>query len=118
MREGFKTILKFLEENAEFETVQEHLYNKFTAEAQNPSVKSMFNTLERAARGHRDAINKIIRNITEDDHNVILYCTLCGWSVDFGNSPLVGNEERCPVCCQKFALVETGGDFSLKPLPQ
>ena len=118
MRKGYKTILRFLEDNAKFETEQEHLYNKFTAEAQDPSVKTMFNTMERAVKGHRDAINKIIRNITEDDHNVNLYCTLCGWGIDFGKSPSVGNEERCPVCCQKFALVETDGDFSLKPLPQ
>lgn len=118
MRQGFKTILTFLDDDVKFETEQERLYNKFAAEAQNPSVQSMFSTLERAARGHRDAINKIIRNITEDDHSVIFYCTLCGWGVDFGKSPVVGNEERCPVCCQKFALVETDGDYSLKTLPQ
>lgn len=118
MREGFKTVLKFLEDNVEFEAEQERLYNKFAAETQNPSVKAIFNNLTRAVRGHRDAINKIIRNIEQDDHSVILYCTLCGWGVDFGKSPLVGNEERCPVCCQKFALVETDGDFGLKSLPQ
>ncbi|MBI2559725.1 MAG: hypothetical protein HYW14_01145 [Planctomycetes bacterium] len=118
MREGFKTILKFLEDNVAFEVEQERLYNKFALAAQNTSVQTLFNNLSRSARGHRDAIDKLIKNIAQDDHNVILYCTLCGWGVDFGKSPFVGNEERCPVCCQKFALVETDGDFSLKPLPQ
>ena len=118
MREGFKTILKFLEDDVEFETEQESLYNKFAKESPNSSVKTMFDNLARAARGHRDAINKIIKNIEHDDHNVVLYCTLCGWGVEFGKSPFVGNEERCPVCCQKFALVEADGDYGLKALPQ
>lgn len=118
MREGFRTILKFLEDDVKFEFEQECLYNKFAAQSLNPLVKAMFNNLSRAARGHRDAIEKIIRNIEHDDHNVILYCILCGWGVDFGKSPFVGNEERCPVCCQKFALVEADGDYALKALPQ
>ena len=118
MREGFKTILRFLEDDVECETEQERLYKKFAEEALNPTIKTMFNNLARAARGHSDAIDKIIRNITQDDHNVILYCTLCGWGVDFGKGPFVGNEERCPVCCQKFALVEADGDYGLKALPQ
>ena len=110
--------MKFLEDNVAFEVEQENLYNKFALAAQNTSVQTLFNNLSRAARGHRDAINKIIRNVEQDDHSVILYCTLCGWGVDFGKGPFVGNEERCPVCCQKFALVETDGDFDLKSLPQ
>ncbi|MFQ5964874.1 MAG: hypothetical protein ACE5KZ_11395 [Candidatus Scalinduaceae bacterium] len=118
MREGFKTVLEFLESNIEVEEEQGHLYNQCVNESNDAKVKRIFYNLARAARGHKDALKKIITNIEADDHTISHYCLVCGWAVDFGKSPSIGNEERCPLCCQKFALVETDGDYALKALPQ
>ncbi len=118
MREGFKTILEFIESNTEGEEEQEHLYNQYASESNDAKVKRLFHNLARAARGHRDALRKVVMSIESDDHTISLYCLICGWAVDFGKSPSVANEERCPLCCQKFALVEVDNDFTLKALPQ
>ncbi len=118
MREGFKTVLEFLESNMDVEGEEEHLCNQYESESNDSRVRRLFYNLARAARGHKDALKKIIMSIESDDHTVGHYCSICGWAVDFGKSPSVGNEERCPLCCQKFALVETDGDYVLKNLPQ
>lgn len=48
------------------------------------------------------------------------YCLVCGWDINFGRMPSVENEERCLLCCQKFAFVfvDVDNDYPIKPLPQ
>lgn len=58
MREGFKTILEFLESNIDVEEEQEHLYNQYASESNDAKVKRLFHNLARGARGHRDAIKR------------------------------------------------------------
>jgi rubrerythrin len=118
MREGYKSILEFLEANLEVEEEQEHLYNQFATVSEDSKVKETFQRLARAAKGHRDALGKIIRDIETDAHDVSFYCLTCGWEINFGKMPSVGNEERCSLCCQKFALVDLDNDYSIKFLPQ
>ncbi|MCF6157229.1 MAG: hypothetical protein E3K32_01350 [wastewater metagenome] len=117
MREGYKSILEFLESNLEVEEEQEHLYNQFAGVSQDSKVKETFQHLARAAKSHRDALGKVIRNIETDDHDVNFYCLMCGWEINFGKMPSIGNEERCPLCCQKFALIDIDNDYTIKPLP-
>ncbi len=118
MRKGYKSVLEFLEADLEVEEEQVRLYNQLAAESNDIKVKETFQHLARAAKGHKDALRRIIRDIESDDHDVGFYCLLCGWEVNFGKVPSVGNEERCPLCCQKFALVETDDDYEIKCLPQ
>lgn len=116
MREGFKTILEVLHRNREIEEEHERLYKQCVEESADSKVKQLFDHLFRAAKGHKEAFKKVMQSIESEDHTVGLYCLVCGWAVDFGKSPSVGNEERCPLCGQKFALVETEGNFVLKAL--
>ncbi|TLD42236.1 MAG: hypothetical protein JETT_1479 [Candidatus Jettenia ecosi] len=118
MREGYKSILEFLEENLEVEEEQEHVYNQLAVASKDIKVKETFQHLARAAKGHRDAMGRIIRDIESDNHDVSFYCLMCGWEINFGKMPSVGNEERCSLCCQKFALVDIANDYSIKSLPQ
>jgi rubrerythrin len=113
MREGYKTILEFLENDVRLEQEEEVLLKRLAARSSNPKVKAKLGLLVRAARGHADGLREIIREIEQDEHQVAFYCPICGWVVDFGKNPSVGNEARCAICCQKFALVEKGGDYSL-----
>jgi predicted RNA-binding Zn-ribbon protein involved in translation (DUF1610 family) len=76
-------------------------------------VRARLDLLTRAARGHADGLLEVVRRIEQDEHQVTFYCPICGWVVDFGKNPYVGNDARCSMCCQKFALVEKGGDFSM-----
>ncbi len=118
MRDGFKTIIELLQSNIEIEEEREQLYERCVIEAVDLKVKQLFHHLTLAAKGHKEAFKKVIESIESEDHTVGMYCLVCGWAVDFGKSPSVGNEERCPLCGQKFALVETEGDFVLKALVQ
>lgn len=118
MREGYKSLLEFLEADLEVEEEQEHLYNQLAAVSKDAKVKATFQHLARAAKGHKDSIERIIRDIESDNHDVSFYCLMCGWEINFGKMPSVGNEERCPLCCQKFALVDVDDDYEIKSLPQ
>ncbi len=118
MREGYKSVLEFLEADLEVEEEQEQLCNQLATTSNDIKVKETFQHLARAARGHKDALRRIIRDIESDAHDVNFYCLLCGWEINFGKMPSVGNEERCPLCCQKFALLEIDNDYEIKPLPQ
>lgn len=118
MREGYKTVLELLEADLDIEEEQEHLYNQLAAESKDIKVKGTFQHLARAAKGHKDAIVRIIRDIESDDHDVGFYCLMCGWEINFGKMPSIGNEERCSLCCQKFALVDEDNDYAIKFLPQ
>src|SRR3990167_4177638 len=88
------------------------------AELKDIKVKGTFQHLARAAKGHKDAIGRIIRDIESDNHDVGFYCIMCGWEINFGKMPSIGNEERCSLCCQKFALVDEDNDYAIKFLPQ
>lgn len=118
MREGYKSVLEFLEANLEVEEDQEHFYNQCAPVSKDSKVKETFEHLARAAKGHRDALGRIIRAIEIDGHDVSFYCLMCGWEINFGKMPSVGNEQRCSLCCQKFALVDVDNDYTIKPLPQ
>lgn len=118
MRDGYKTALEFFESDCDLEEEQEHLYNQLAGVSQDAKVKETFQTLARAAKGHKDSLRRTIRSIESDDHDISFYCLVCGWEVDFGKMPSVGNEERCSLCCQKFALVNEDNDYTIKCLPQ
>ena len=118
MREGFKSILEFLEADLEIEEEQEHLYNQLATTSKDAKGKEMFQHLARAAKGHKAALGRLIRDIETDSQDVSFYCLMCGWEIDFGKMPSVGNEERCSLCCQKFALVDVENDYAIKFLPQ
>jgi len=108
MREGFKSVLEFLEADLEIEEEQEHLYNQLATVSKDIKVKETFQHLARAAKGHKDVLGRIIRDIETDNHDVSFYCLMCGWEI----------EERCSLCCQKFALVDVDNDYAIKYLPQ
>ncbi len=113
MREGYKTILEFLENDIKLEREQEAFFKKLADVSVEADVKAGFEKLMRVARGHAEGLEAVIRQIECDEHRVTFYCPVCGWVVDFGVNPYVGNEARCTRCCQRFALVEKGGDFGL-----
>ena len=118
MREGYKSVLEFLEADFEIEGEQEHLYNQLAADSKDVKAKETFQHLARAAKGHKDAIGRLIKDIESDTHDVSFYCLMCGWEINFGKMPSVGNEERCSLCCQKFALVDVDNDYDIKFLQQ
>ena len=63
MREGFKSVLEFLEADLEIEEEQEHLYNQLATVSKDAKVKGTFQHLARAAKGHKDVLGRIIKDI-------------------------------------------------------
>lgn len=88
MREGYRSVLEFLEADFEIEEEQEHLYNQLATASHDAKVKETFQHLARAAKGHKDAIGRIIRDIESDNHDVCFYCLMCGWEISFWKNAL------------------------------
>ena len=114
MAQGYKTTLEFLLNDIGLEEEAISLYSEFAAKSPDESVRAAFSRLISAERAHADALKRIVKEIEEDRHPVILYCPFCGWEMNYGEMPSLGNEEACPVCCRKYALIEDGGDYKLK----
>lgn len=114
MARGYKTTLEFLLEDIGLEEEAMRLYSGYAAKSPDGKARAAFSRLISAERAHADALRRIVKEIEEDRHPVILYCPFCGWEMNFGEMPSLGNEEVCPVCCRKYALVEDGGDYKLK----
>ena len=53
MREGFKSILEFLEADLEIEQEQEHLYNQLATVSKDAKVKETFNIWQWRPKGIR-----------------------------------------------------------------
>ena len=114
MAQGYKTMLEFLLDDIDLEEEAMRLYSEFAAKSPDETVRATFSRLIPAERAHADALKRIVKEIEEDRHSVVLYCPFCGWEMNFGEMPSLGNEEVCPVCCRKYALTEDGGDYKLK----
>jgi len=47
---------------------------------------------------------------------VKFYCPVCGWEVNFGKNPKIGDQARCRMCGVIFELIEIGGDYDIRRL--
>jgi rubrerythrin len=117
LAQGYKTTLEFLLDDIGLEEEAMRLYSEYASKSPDEKVRATFEKLIAAERAHADAPRRVVREIEEDRHAVIMYCPFCGWEMNYGEMPAIGNEQVCPVCCRKYALVEESGDYRLKQAP-
>jgi rubrerythrin len=117
LTQGYKTTLEFLLDDIALEEEAVRAYSEYASKSPDKDVRATFEKLIAAERAHADALKRLVKEIEEDRHQVILYCPFCGWEMNFGEMPSLGNEQVCPVCCRKYALVEGDGDYKLKQVP-
>lgn len=88
MREGYRSVLEFLEADFEIEEEQEHLYNQLATASHDAKVKETFQHLARAARGTRMLLEELFGILNQ----IITMCVFIVSCVG-GRSVL----EKCPL---------------------
>lgn len=110
--EGFASLLAALQLDLEFEREAAALYTEFANRAQDPGLREMILELARAEGGHIVVLRDLLKQIREGDFPVVLFCSRCGWELDFGIRPKVGAETICSKCKVRFRLTLVEGDWA------
>lgn len=111
---GYKTVLELLKEDLAEERAAVRTYREFAAASFSDETREMFMEFARAEQGHANGLLKMITDIENGEHEVVFYCPVCGWEVNFGKGPELGSEVRCRMCGAIFALTEVDGDYQLQ----
>ncbi len=114
MRQGFATVLKMLNYNLDLERNALRRYRELAEMVKDNGLKDFFINLAKAESGHINAIANVIRTIIEKTFDVSFFCPVCGWRINFGKDPKVGDITRCRMCGVTFELTEKKEDFDFK----
>ncbi len=113
---GLSSALLHTRLNLEFERVARDTYARFAAEVDDPGLKSMFAAQARAETGHLRIFEDLLREMEQGSFPISIFCTLCGWSVEFGPNPQVGEEKTCEKCGAGLRLVLVAGNWAVERL--
>ena len=111
--DGWATVLMFLRQNLAFEEIAARTYGAFAKEAEDPELKKLFLELTRSETGHIRLFKELIEQIESGNYPFINLCELCGWELDWGTSPKIGQTQRCPKCEAEFKLTIEDDDFKV-----
>ena len=111
---GYKTVLKLLNEDLTAERAAVRTYREFAAVSFSAETREMFMEFARSEQGHANGLLKLITDIENGENEVVFYCPVCGWEVNFGKRPELGKEARCRMCGVIFVLAEVDGDYQLQ----
>ncbi|MBD3168577.1 MAG: hypothetical protein GF307_03770 [candidate division Zixibacteria bacterium] len=110
---GFRTTLFYLYQNLEFEKVANKTYGRFRRESEDEEVKAKFQELVKSEAGHVKIFRELIEAIEAGKFPVIVICPVCGWEINYGESPEEGTVLKCEKCKVDFELVEENGDWDV-----
>ena len=111
---GFKAVLELLRHDLETESAAVKTYREFAGASSVNEAREMFMEFARAEQGHANGLLKLITDIENGENEVVFYCPVCGWELNFGKRPEPGSEVRCRMCGVTFALAEVDGDYHLQ----
>lgn len=111
---GFSLTLKMLESDLQFEKDAVTIYKGFAEKAHDPQIRELFQELTKAEYGHVNGLKSLTKTIKDGEHEVKFYCPVCGWEVNFGETPGIGDRARCRMCGVIFELTEIGGDYDIR----
>lgn len=113
---GYLSIIKMIETDLEFEKDAVRIYNEFAEKVNDPQLKEMFIEFVKAETGHVNGLQRLVKSIRDGEHEVKFYCPVCGWEVNFGKLPNVGDHARCRMCGVVFELTEIDGNYDIRRL--
>ena len=116
MRHGYLSIIRMIETDLEFEKDAVRIYNEFAEKVSDPQLKEVFIEFAKAETGHVNGLQRLLQFIQDGEHEVKFYCPVCGWEVNFGKNPKIGDQARCRMCGVIFELIEIGGDYDIRRL--
>ena len=111
---GFRTALFYLYLNWEFEKFANATYAKFRKLSEDEQLKESFHELIKAEAGHSKIFREMIEKIEAGKFPVVIICPVCGWELDYGESPQEGTVVKCSKCKDDFKLVERDGDWQVE----
>lgn len=111
---GYKTVLELLRTDLEAERNAVRTYREFAASAASDETRAILMEFARAEQGHANGLIKLITDIENGEKEVLFYCPVCGWELNFGRSPEPGSGIRCRMCGSVFTILEVDGDYELK----
>ena len=116
MDNGYLSIIRMIETDLEFEKDAVRIYNEFAERVQDSRLKEVFLEFAKAETGHVNGLQRLVQSLREGEHEVKFYCPVCGWEINFGKMPKVGDNARCRMCGVIFELIEMGGDYDMRRL--
>lgn len=112
--QGFRTLLALMEINLDFEERAIKVYQGFANASNDPALKELYNSLVKAEMGHLNIFRKYIDDIKNQQLDVIFYCPVCGWDINFGKNPKEGDKNCCQRCGTHVEIFINNGDYEIK----
>lgn len=116
MHQGYLSVIKMIEADLEFEKDAVRIYNEFAEKVSDPQLREIFIEFAKAETGHVNGLQRLLQFIRDGEHEVKFYCLVCGWEVNYGKKPKIGDHARCRMCGVIFELIEIGGDYDIRRL--
>jgi rubrerythrin len=114
---GHVADLSALRADYDFEDEAVVVYGRFAYQAEDRELMELFKELARAEAGHRNGLRRTVRTVEDAATPLLLFCPLCGWTIDFGPDPAEGTEGKCRMCPGRFVLrLDEHGDWTLERL--
>lgn len=111
---GFRTLLALMEINLDFEERAIKIYQGFASAAKDPLLKEQYEALVKAEIGHLNIFRKYIDEIKNGMLDVVFYCPVCGWDINFGKTPKEGDSNCCQRCGTHVEIFLSNGDYEIK----
>lgn len=111
---GFRTLLSILQINLDFEERAIKVYEGFASASKDPILKEFYYSLVKAEMGHLNIFKKYIEEIKNNLLDVVFYCPVCGWEVNFGKTPNIGDTTCCQRCGTHLEIFIEEGDYEIK----
>ncbi|MCX7770079.1 MAG: ferritin-like domain-containing protein [Proteobacteria bacterium] len=111
---GFRTLLALMKINLDFEERAIKVYQGFASASSDPILKEHYNSLIKAENGHLNIFRKYIEEIEKQLLDVIFYCPVCGWDINFGKTPKEGDRSCCQRCGTHVEVYIENGDYEIR----
>ncbi len=111
---GMRTLLALMEINLDFEERAIKVYQGFASASKDPFLKDMYLSLIKAEQGHLNIFRNFIQQIKNKMLDVIFYCPVCGWEVNFGKTPAEGDIRTCQKCGSIIEIYISENDYRIK----
>jgi hypothetical protein len=117
MKRGYKSTIKFLEEDLAFEKgFLAQLQELSQSVAQANPLESTLLRLGGQAQKNINRLSNFREELKKDDYQIKLACPICNWWIPFGTDPGDGDEALCEECNLWFRIREVEGDFQLEKI--
>jgi rubrerythrin len=111
---GMRTLLALMEINLDFEERAIKVYQGFASASKDPFLKDMYLSLIKAEQGHLNIFRNFIEQIKNNMLDIIFFCPVCGWEINFGKTPVEGDIKTCQRCGSSIKIYISENDYKIE----